>query len=458
MMNSRATAATALAKVLPLGRNSQFQGRSLSDVLPQVLAQQNPEDRGLVQALCFGVCRQFTWLDQIANQLIRQPFKPKDSDLHALLLVGLFQLYHMRIPDHAAISETVEGARQLDKVWAVKVLNGMLRRAQREKSALTAAVPTSLAVTYSHPQWLVDCLKAAWPERVEKILAANNEPGPMTLRVNQRFNSRDTYLEGLREARIAASLSALSASAILLTQPVDVNELPGFSEGLCSIQDEAAQLAAHILDPRPGESILDACAAPGGKTTHLLEKQPQLQQLIAVDSDAQRVQRIDENLTRLKLSADVVCQDLLAYCQSAAQQDVQFDRILLDVPCSATGVIRRHPDIKWLRKRKDIAALANTQLQLLQACWPLLKTGGTLLYATCSVLPQENERVINQFLKAEPSASEEVIVLTSDANQRLQATKVSAGCQLLPEIGGSDGFYYAKLRKFDAHAPEQSPG
>lgn len=457
MMNSRATAATALAKVLPLGRNNQFQGRSLNDLLPQALAQHNPEDRGLVQALCFGVCRQFTWLDQIANQLIRQPFKARDSDLHALLLVGLFQLYHMRIPDHAAISETVEAARQLNKVWAVKVLNGMLRRAQREKVALAAAVPTSVAVTYSHPQWLVDCLKAAWPQHLEKILAANNEPGPMTLRVNERFNSRDTYLEGLREARISARLSDLSPCAIVLDQPVDVNALPGFAEGLCSVQDQAAQLAAHLLDPQPGERLLDACAAPGGKTTHLLEKQSHLAQLVAVDNDPQRIARIHENLTRLKVSADVVCQDLLAYCQSVSEQGPAFDRILLDVPCSATGVIRRHPDIKWLRKRKDIAALAATQLQLLQACWSILKDGGTLLYATCSVLPQENERVIHQFLKTESSASEAVIVLKSDTQQRLQAIKVSAGCQLLPEIGGSDGFYYAKLRKSDTSVAQQPP-
>ena len=458
MMNSRATAALALTKVLPLSRASRkdaFQGRSLNEVLPQVLDQAAPEDRGLVQALCFGVCRQFTWLDQIANQLIRQPFKAKDSDLHALLLVGLFQLYYLRIPDHAAISETVEGARQLKKTWAVKVLNGMLRRAQREKQSLTDAISRSPAATYSHPGWLVDMLKTAWPDRWENILAANNEPGPMTLRVNTRQLNRDAYLKQLQQARISARTSELSPSALILEQPADVLALPGFSEGTCSVQDEAAQLAAWILDPQPGDRILDACAAPGGKTTHLLEKQPELAELVAVDNDAKRMERIEENLSRLQLSARLVCEDLLAFCESARQQGTQFDRILLDVPCSATGVIRRHPDIKWLRKRQDINALAATQLQLLQACWPLLKQGGTLLYATCSILPQENERVINQFLKTETTASEDIIVLKSDEKQRLQQVNVLAGRQLLPESGGSDGFYYAKLRKVTAQASQQ---
>ena len=454
-MNSRAIAAQVLNRVLPLSRKGEFAGRSLSDALPEALEQHPCDDRALVQALCFGVCRHYTWLDQIANQLIRQPFKPKDSDLHGLLLVGLFQLYHMRIPDHAAISETVEAARQLKKTWVVKVLNGMLRRVQREKSELAARISTSLAVTYSHPQWLVDMISAAWPAQAEKVLAANNEAAPMTLRVNERLFSADDYLKQLQTANIGAQTSTLSPGAIVLQQPVAVDTLPGFSEGSCSVQDEAAQLAAHILDPQPGDRVLDACAAPGGKTTHLLEKQPEVSRLIAVDNDPRRAGRIQENLDRLSLSAEIVCDDLLQFCQQARTNQQQFDRILLDVPCSATGVIRRHPDIKWLRKRKDIAALATTQLALLKACWELLRPDGILLYATCSILPQENERVVNQFLKAEGTAREEVIVLTPEQNQRLQQTACATGRQLLPEIGGSDGFYYAKLRKIDPQATEQ---
>ncbi|MDX1693139.1 MAG: 16S rRNA (cytosine(967)-C(5))-methyltransferase RsmB [Ketobacteraceae bacterium] len=454
-MNSRAIAAQVLTRVLPLSRRGDFSGRSLNDALPEAYSRYPDSDRGLVQALCFGVCRHYTWLDQVANQLVRQPFKPKDSDLHALLLVGLFQLYQMRIPDHAAISETVEAARQLKKSWAVKVINGMLRRAQREKQDLTRAISPSLAVTWSHPQWLVDMVKTAWPHQVEKILAANNEPAPMTLRVNERHQSRDEFLKLLQSASIPARPGELASTSVQLEQPVDVHDLPGFAEGHCSVQDEAAQLAARILEPRPGDRVLDACAAPGGKTTHLLELQPELAQLTAVDNDSKRVARIRENLIRLGLSAEIRCEDLLAFCDNARQSGTGFDRILLDVPCSATGVIRRHPDIKWLRKRRDIPALANKQLLLLQACWSLLKPRGVLLYTTCSILPQENERVINQFLKTEPTAREEIIVLAEDKQQRLQQVHCSAGRQLLPETGGSDGFYYAKLRKIDPEATQQ---
>lgn len=446
-MNSRALAAVVLSQVLPLSKSGNFHGRSLNDALPSVLEQQNEPDKPLVQALCFGVCRHFSWLDQIANQLVRQPFKAKDRALQGLLLVGLYQLYFMRIPDHAAISETVEGARQLDKAWAVNVINGMLRRAQREKAELQANISQSETVQSSHPQWLIDLLKSAWPQHYQQILAANNEPAPMTLRVNEQKAAVIEYLHQLEQIRICAHQSELSPTGIVLEKPMAVDDLPGFSEGACSIQDEAAQLAAHLLDPQPNELILDACAAPGGKTTHLLEKQPAIKRLVAVDNDAQRLTRVTENLTRLNLSAQVVCQDLATYCQEQLQQGNLFDRILLDVPCSATGVIRRHPDIKWLRKRKDISTLANTQQQLLAACWKILQPGGVLLYATCSVLPQENERVVKQFIKQTPTASEEIILLRSDIHNKLQKAATSVGRQLLPESGGSDGFYYAKLRK-----------
>lgn len=445
-MNSRAIAALVLSQVLPLVKKGEFQGRSLNDALPNALNRYACEDKALVQAICFGVCRHFTQLDQIANQLIRQPFKPRDADMHGLLLVGLYQLYFMRIPDHAAISETVEAARQFNKNWAVKVINGMLRHAQREKESLKNKISDSLAVQFSHPKWLVDMLKAAWPAHYEKVLAANNEPGPMVIRVNSQYYDRGTYLKLLNKENISAQIGQLSPDALVLDEAIDVNRLPGFENGSCFVQDQAAQLAAHILDPQPHDIILDACAAPGGKTTHLLEKQPKLKQLIALDVDEKRIARIDENLTRLNLSATVVCQDLVEYCQAQAGK-IHFDRILLDVPCSATGVIRRHPDIKWLRKRKDISELAQTQLHLLKACWSLLKPGGILLYATCSVLPQENERVVNQFLKQESSASEEIIILTGENNNELQQITCSVGRQLLPKIGGSDGFYYAKLRK-----------
>ncbi|MCG8671334.1 MAG: 16S rRNA (cytosine(967)-C(5))-methyltransferase RsmB, partial [Pseudomonadales bacterium] len=329
--------------------------------------------------------------------------------------------------------------------WAVKVINGMLRNAQRDKDILKEAISDSVSVQTSHPKWLVDALTTAWPESTAKILAANNEPGPMSLRVNPSHYTRDAYLAKLEAAQISAKASEVANSGIVLATPTDVSKLPDFAEGACSVQDEAAQLAAQLLDPQENDTILDACAAPGGKTTHLLEKQPKIKSLVALDSDADRLKRVSENLERLKLSAEVICEDLSHYCEQQVANS--FDRILLDVPCSATGVIRRHPDIKWLRKRKDIPALALTQLQLLKACWPLLKPGGTLLYATCSVLPQENERVVGQFLKQEPSASEEILVFSANTLDAIGEIKTSIGRQLLPTVNGHDGFYYAKLRK-----------
>ncbi|PIE41345.1 MAG: 16S rRNA (cytosine(967)-C(5))-methyltransferase [Gammaproteobacteria bacterium] len=421
-MNSRAIAALALIQVLPLSRKGAFAGR------------------------CFGVCRHYTWLDQLANQLIHQPLKARDADLQALLLAGLYQLYFMRIPDHAAISETVEACRQFNKPWAVKVINGMLRNAQRNKATFKANISNSTAVQTSHPKWLVDALASAWPDHFEKVLQANNEPGPMWLRVNQQQQSRSEYLKALHKVQISATESQLTPCGLQLEEPVEVSRLPGFEQGSCFVQDEAAQLAAIILDPQANDKVLDACAAPGGKTTHLLEQQPDLQALIALDCDPKRVKRIHENLQRLNVTATVLCEELTDFCKH--QEPASFDRILLDVPCSATGVIRRHPDIKWLRKRSDIAALATTQLALLTACWPLLKPGGTLLYATCSVLPQENERVVSQFLKQTPAASE-AIILPAQSGHLPGHVATSVGRQLLPTVGGHDGFYYAKLNKKD---------
>ena len=432
-LNTRARAAILLEQVLPLNRQ-QHQPRSLSDLLPKVDAAD--KDQGLLQELCFGVCRWYNRLDKLAAPLVRQPFKPKDAELHALLLIGLYQMFYLRIPDHAAISETVEACRQLEKDWAVKVINGMLRSAQRDKALLESSLPDSTPLQTAHPKWLVDAIESVWPQQAQAILCANNEPGPMCLRVNQQRCSRDQYLEQLQERSIAAHAGTWADTAIYLEKPREVTELPGFSEGLVSVQDEAAQLSALLLDPQAGERILDACAAPGGKTGHLLEQQPELAEVVALDPSAQRLQRVQENLDRLQCAATLVHSSLEQYAQDHPGE--QFDRILLDAPCSATGVIRRHPDIKWLRKRSDIGKLADTQQHLLQIAFSLLKPGGTLLYATCSILPQENSRVVNHFLKHQALAREAVI----DAAWG-QACDV--GRQLLPTRQGHDGFYYARI-------------
>ena len=433
--NARAVAATVLAQVLPLDRKNNTP-KSLSELLPQLSEQE--KDQGLVQELCFGVCRWFTRLDKLAAPLLRQPFKDKDADLHALLLIGLYQMFYLRIPDHAAIAETVEAARQLKKEWAVKVINGMLRTAQREKPNLEKQLPESAAIQTAHPQWLVDTLTAAWPQQANNILKANNEQGPLCLRVNRLRCSRDEYLRLLKQAGIDARPGNLCSSAIYLDKPVAVQLLPHFDEGWASVQDEAAQLSAFLLNPQAGERILDACAAPGGKTCHLREQQPDIGELIALDADAQRLQRVEQNLARLQLSATVVHSTLEDY--ATHYQGEKFDRILLDAPCSAIGVIRRHPDIKWLRKRSDITKLAATQQRLLEMAFGLLKPGGTLLYATCSVLPQENSRIVHGFLKQQKNAVEDVIVAA-------WGEAVESGRQLFPQVNSHDGFYYARVKR-----------
>ena len=423
-----------LAQILPLGR-SEFSGRSLSEVLQGLPAE--AKDRALIQEICFGVCRWYTRLDKLIAPLIRKPLKAKDADIQALILIGVYQLYYLRIPDHAAIAETVEACRQLSKPWAVGLVNGLLRNCQRQKAELEQQLPSSQAITQAHPQWLLDQLQLAWPEALNKLLTANNQAAPLCLRVNQNVHSREQIQRQLKQAGIDCHPGTLSTSALYLAQPRAVESIPTFASGGLSVQDEAAQLSAFLLDPQPGERILDACAAPGGKTCHLLEMQPKLEQLIALDQDEVRLQRVQQNLDRLQLSAQCVASSLQAY---AATQPEPFDRILLDAPCSATGVIRRHPDIKWLRKKADIKRISALQAELINLAFSLLKPGGTLLYATCSVLPQENERIVEGLLRDNTAAEIWPIEGLPNAGAR-------TGCQLLPSADGWDGFYYGRLRR-----------
>lgn len=440
-MNERALAAQILNDVLPLKKGQVHNGRSLSALLPHTMAQHPDADRALVQELCFGVCRWFIRLDKIASHVTHHPFKSRDSDIHALLLIGIYQLLYLRVPDHASISETVEATRQLNKAWAAKVINGTLRRCQREKAELTDAIPDNIAVQTAHPKWLADMVTAAWPEHAATLLSHNNTQAPMTLRVNPRHHTREEYLQQLTQKGIQGTLCEFAPQGIQLTKPCGVDKLPGFREGHCFVQDEAAQLAATLLQAQPHDRVLDACAAPGGKTTHIAESQPELTQLVALDADAQRVTRIHENLERMALSADVHALSLEAFAEQHLAADAPlFDRILLDAPCSAVGVIRRHPDIKWLRKRNDIAALSEQQRLLLDKAWPLLAPGGTLLYATCSILPHENERVVRAFLEQQADAN----AIPLDVPWGHAA---SVGVQLFAQHNGHDGFYYALLTK-----------
>lgn len=433
-MNPRLAAARALAAVLS-GK------ASLNSSLPAQLDKVDERDRGLTQDLAFGTARWQPRLDLLAAQLLQKPFKAADADVQALLLVGLYQLFYSRIPAHAAIGETVGCADKLKKPWAKGLLNAVLRRAQREGETLLAGMERDPVVRTAHPRWLQKSLKAFWPEQWEAICAANNAHPPMILRVNRRHHSRDAYLALLADAGISASACQYSRDGIVLAEACDVRGLPGFAEGWVSVQDEAAQLSADLLELAPGQRVLDACCAPGGKTCHLLEAEPDLAHMVAIDLEAKRLTRVRENLDRLKLDAELIACDAR---ETASWWDGKpFQRILLDAPCSATGVIRRHPDIKLTRQAEDIPALAALQGELLDALWPTLEVGGMLLYATCSSLPTENTEVIAAFLARTPGARE--LALATEAGLRQPH-----GRQLLAQDGGHDGFYYAKLIKIAA--------
>ena len=433
-MNPRLAAARALAAVLD-GK------ASLGTSLPPLLDKVEARDRGLAQDLAFGAARWQPRLELIAAKLLRKPFKDGDRDLEALLLVGLYQLFYTRIPAHAAIGETVGCVDKLKKTSAKGLLNAVLRNAQREGDSLIQALDRDPVLHTAHPRWLQKQLKAFWPEHWQAICAANNAHPPLILRVNRRHCSRDDYLARLRQVGFEAEPCTFSRDGIRLLQACDVTLLPGFAEGHVSVQDEAAQLAADLLQLAPGQRVLDACAAPGGKTCHLLEAEPALSEVVAVDLEAKRLVRVRENLDRLGLEATLIAADGR---DTAAWWDGKpFQRILLDAPCSATGVIRRHPDIKLTRKADDIPALATLQGELLDAMWPTLEVGGILLYATCSTLPTENTEVIDAFLARTPGARELDIAGPFGLKQ-------PHGRQLLAQQDGHDGFYYAKLIKIAA--------
>lgn len=427
-MNTRLVAARVLSRVLQ-------DGQSLTAALDNAfLSIESGKDRAFIQALCYGVCRQFHRLDFILSQLLDKPLK--DADVKALALVGLYQLKFMRVKPHAAVSETVLAARK--KPWAKSLINALLRTYLREQEGLEYKADKFQVAALSHPGWLIKQVEQDWPEQALTILLENNEQPPMVLRVNLVKTSRENYLQLLTEQDIAAETVSFCPSAIILDKPVPVDLLPGFADGMVSVQDTAAQLAAGLLDVQPGHRVLDICAAPGGKTAHILESQPRLQELVAVDIDESRMQRVGENLQRLNLQAKRVVGD--AANPEGWWDGKPFDRILLDAPCSALGVIRRHPDIKLLRRAEDIGQLQALQKSILQAVWPLLAPGGSLLYATCSILKQENERQVQAFL-AEHSDAVELLI---EADWGAAGV---CGRQILTGDSAMDGFYYARIGK-----------
>jgi 16S rRNA (cytosine967-C5)-methyltransferase len=404
-----------------------FAGQNLNQLLNDALRQHNawsPQQRGALQDLCYGTLRFYGQLSEVLNALLAKPLK--DAPLRDLLLVALYQLQYSKAASHAVVNHAVMAAKSINPA-AGGLVNGVLRNFLRNQSDLINQAATTESGRYSYPAWWIAAVKKHYPAQALAILEAGNQHPPMTLRVNQRRAKLANYLNTLNLLNIQAE--KVGEHALRLAQALAVEKLPGFFDGDVSVQDAGAQYAAPFLAATDGMRVLDACAAPGGKTAHLLELANL--DLLALDKDELRLARVAENLQRLKLNARLVCGD------AATPEDwwdgQLFERILADVPCSASGVVRRHPDIKWLRRPSDIERFAQQQSQILQALWPLLAAGGRLLYATCSIFPRENQQVVNEFLANHADA------------EQLSLPDLASG-QLLPNAQ-HDGFFYALLQK-----------
>jgi len=402
---------------------------SLTRLLPAAQAALPAAERALLQAYAYGLARWSVQLTALLERLLERPLKRKHADLHRLLQLGLFQLLHTRTPSHAAVDATVEAAAALGKPWARGLVNAVLRNAVRRGEALLDELDEGARL--AHPPWLLEALRADWPERWREIAEANNRQAPMTLRVNLAAGTRAAYRERLAAASLAGVALEETPAGLVLERPVAVEALPGFAEGHVSVQDGAAQLAVGLLSAAvpPGARLLDACAAPGGKSAQALES-GRFGELVALDRDGERLGRVAETLERLGLGGEVrVTLRAVDAADTDAWWDGQaFEAVLLDAPCTGTGVIRRHPDIKMLRRASDVPALVAEQRRLLDALWPTLTSGGALLYATCSVLHAEGESQIRDFLARHPDA-------TLECERRV-----------LPGEEG-DGFYHALLRR-----------
>jgi 16S rRNA (cytosine967-C5)-methyltransferase len=414
-------------------------GKSLDAAIAAHESRLPPVERPMLRMLCFGVLRNHWRLQEWIGQLLNRPLKKRDSVINALLAIGLFQLTDTRVPEHAAVSLTVDAARALRRPKLAGLLNACLRRFQRED--LAGKAPASDEARWNHPRWLIDALRHDWPDDCERILEANNARAPMWLRVNAARLSAAEYRERLADVGIEAELFDAVPDAVRLLEPRPVDDLPGFAAGDASVQDAAAQIAARWLMRDAPARVLDACAAPGGKSGHLAELGSSDFELTAVDSDADRLERVRETHARLGLDATIVLGD--ASKPGEWWDGRPFDAILLDAPCSATGVIRRHPDIKLLRRAGDIDELGALQKDILGALWPLLAPGGRLLYVTCSVLARENDGVVQGFLEDSDDAVEDTVL--PNYNNRDLMRRTTCGYQVLPGTAGMDGFYYACL-------------
>lgn len=425
-MKPRALAATALAAVVS--------GHSLHRILPDILSKAPPERRPLVSELVHGTLREWPRMNAIAETLLSKPLKAKDADIYCLVLLGLYQLDCMRVPPHAAVSETVNGVKDLRKVWARGLVNGLLRSYQRDQDAVNGAL--SDAPRAALPDWWWREIGKQWPDDRNNIATAYRSHPSFTLRINSLREQQASYLQRLEAADIAFSTLESHDHAVTITTPINVVDVPGFNEGIVSVQDASAQLAAPLLDLQPGEHVLDACSAPGGKACHMAELQPDAR-IIAADSSLERLIRVQENSDRLGLTLDLQQVDATVALENFGAN--AFDAILADVPCSASGVVRRNPDIKVLRTPDDIHRFAEQQKDIVTGLWPTLKPGGRLLYVTCSIFEEENDDVVEHCLAHLPDATL-VAISTPDG----RSTRM--GSQQLPSLT-SDGLFFALIRR-----------
>ncbi|HLV48278.1 MAG TPA: 16S rRNA (cytosine(967)-C(5))-methyltransferase RsmB [Aliidiomarina sp.] len=426
-VSSRAVAAQVLQGVLQ-------HGRSLSAVLPELQQNLAPADRAWVQAVCFDVLRELPRYEWLIKQLVDKPLKSKVRVIHYLIMVGLSQLRSLNTPEHAALSETVNAAPQLQQKALKGLVNAVLRNYLRQRETLETQLAQQVSLADCFPRWLRERIQLAWPEQSQAIFVASQQRPPLWLRVNAKQFSGAEYLKLLAQEDISAIQHPQLPQALKLEEALDVRKLPHFAEGAVSVQDISAQWAGHYLQAEAGMRVLDACAAPGGKSALLLEQTPGIE-LDALDFEERRLPRMHENFARLQLNATVIHGD--AANPSDWWSGKAYDRILLDAPCSATGVIRRHPDIRWHRRESDMAPLVELQQSILMAQWQLLKPGGILVYATCSILPEENEQQIELFL-------------TNTADAKRAEPLPEQGRQILPGTQAAesgDGFYYAVLQK-----------
>ncbi|MFK5895186.1 MAG: 16S rRNA (cytosine(967)-C(5))-methyltransferase RsmB [Pseudomonadota bacterium] len=420
-------------------REVHFKQRSLSVVLPEFLTHVESNQQALLQQISYGTLRWFFKLDVLLKKLLKKPPRAKDNIIYYLLIVGLYQLLYLDKPDYAVVKETVSELGCLDRTWAKGLINAILRRVIREKETLLKSLEQPLQVKTAHPIWLLKRLQNDWEKaEIEQILSANNQQPPFWLRFNQSKVTEKQYLALLEQQQLEFQVLSADYPAIQLEKPIAVEKIPGFDQGQVSVQDGAAQCAAILLDVQKGDTVLDACAAPGGKTSHLLEKYPDMQSLLALDISQTRLEQIKSNFQRLDLDARLLQGDAIVV--DSWWDGKHFDRILLDAPCSATGVIRRHPDIKLLRQDSDIKQLIQTQQAILESMWSILKPGGLLLYATCSILRDENDRQITAFLSKHKDAEEKPIALP-------WGRAMQHGWQIFPGEAQLDGFYYASIIK-----------